>query len=171
MRVLVTATAAASVLAIGLRMEPAQSLPLGGKIAGPDAAVQHVQQQEKGMTGPGQGGQRPGMGSPGQSPGQGGPKMGGPGGGGGQMKGQGGMQYRSGKGMREGGAQLRSERSRRFDRDRDRDRGRGGFHFGFGPGGPSFGYGPRRGGCGWLRQRALETDSPYWWRRYRACRG
>jgi len=25
------------------------------------------------------------------------------------------------------------------------------------------------GGCGWLRRRAVATDSPYWWRRYRAC--
>ena len=27
-----------------------------------------------------------------------------------------------------------------------------------------------RGGCGWLRRRALITGSPYWWHRYRACR-
>jgi hypothetical protein len=27
-----------------------------------------------------------------------------------------------------------------------------------------------RGGCGWLRRRALATGSPYWWHRYRACR-
>ncbi len=26
-------------------------------------------------------------------------------------------------------------------------------------------------GCQYLRQRALATGSPYWWRRYRACRG
>jgi hypothetical protein len=26
------------------------------------------------------------------------------------------------------------------------------------------------GGCYWLKQRALYTGSPYWWRRYRACR-
>jgi hypothetical protein len=25
--------------------------------------------------------------------------------------------------------------------------------------------------CGWLRRRAIETDSTYWWRRYRKCRG
>jgi hypothetical protein len=24
-------------------------------------------------------------------------------------------------------------------------------------------------GCGWLRVRAIETGSRYWWRRYRAC--
>ena len=24
--------------------------------------------------------------------------------------------------------------------------------------------------CGWLRRRALHTNSRYWWRRYRACR-
>ena len=27
------------------------------------------------------------------------------------------------------------------------------------------------GGCEWLRQRALVRGSPYWWRRYRVCRG
>jgi hypothetical protein len=27
------------------------------------------------------------------------------------------------------------------------------------------------GDCGWLRRRAVETDSSYWWRRYRECRG
>jgi hypothetical protein len=26
------------------------------------------------------------------------------------------------------------------------------------------------GDCGWLRRRATETDSTYWWRRYRQCR-
>ena len=25
------------------------------------------------------------------------------------------------------------------------------------------------GGCYWLRRRALETGSPYWWNRYEAC--
>jgi hypothetical protein len=100
----------------------------------------------------------------------------------------GGMQYRSEKGMRgEGGGQLRfgergvrGERGLRGERGfrgergyrgefyrEGRDRrhhGRGGVYFG-----PSYGYGPT--GCSWLRRRALETDSPYWWRRYRACRG
>ena len=32
---------------------------------------------------------------------------------------------------------------------------------------PRRGYGPR---CGWLRERALNTGSRYWWRRYRDCR-
>jgi hypothetical protein len=31
-----------------------------------------------------------------------------------------------------------------------------------------FGY---SGGCGFLRHRARITGSPYWWRRYRICRG
>ena len=35
-------------------------------------------------------------------------------------------------------------------------------------GGPVYAYG---GGCAWLRHRALATGSPYWWRRYRWCRG
>jgi hypothetical protein len=34
-------------------------------------------------------------------------------------------------------------------------------------GGPVLVYGS---GCAWLRHRALVTGSPYWWRRYRACR-
>ena len=59
----------------------------------------------------------------------------------------------------------------RGDRDRDRDRRRfgrrdGGFGLYIAPG---FGYLPAN--CSWLRRRALETGSPYWWRRYRACRG
>jgi hypothetical protein len=48
MRALWTATMAASALAIGLSMDPAQSLPLGGKIASPDAMVQQVQRGERG---------------------------------------------------------------------------------------------------------------------------
>ena len=35
-----------------------------------------------------------------------------------------------------------------------------------------FGFGrPYPADCGWLRRRAIETDSSYWWRRYRECRG
>lgn len=26
------------------------------------------------------------------------------------------------------------------------------------------------GECGWLKRRAIETDSPIWWHRYRRCR-
>ena len=46
--------------------------------------------------------------------------------------------------------------------------------FGYGYGFPyyayygSYGYG--YGGCGWLKIRAIETGSPYWWQRYEACR-
>jgi len=27
------------------------------------------------------------------------------------------------------------------------------------------------GGCYWLKAKALDTGSPYWWNRYAACRG
>lgn len=114
MRYLVTATMAASVFAIGLRMGPAASLPLVDRVASPDTAIQNVQQ----------------------------------------------------RGDRD------RERGYRGDRDRDRDgrrSGRGGFGIEIGPG--YFGYrSGGSGGCGELRRRAVETDSPYWWRRYRACR-
>ena len=30
-------------------------------------------------------------------------------------------------------------------------------------------YGYAYGGCGWLYNRAVVTDSPYWWDRYYAC--
>jgi hypothetical protein len=49
---------------------------------------------------------------------------------------------------------------RRGDRDRGRY-GRRGFEFR-----PGYGY---RGDCGWLRRRALDTGSRFWWRRYRDC--
>jgi hypothetical protein len=26
-------------------------------------------------------------------------------------------------------------------------------------------------GCYWLKRRAIATSSPYWWQRYRRCRG
>ena len=32
----------------------------------------------------------------------------------------------------------------------------------------AYGYGP---GCAWLHQRAVVTGNPYWWHRYRVCRG
>lgn len=47
-------------------------------------------------------------------------------------------------------------------------RGHHGRHFrGFGYGYGFYDYG--NSGCGWLRARAIETGSRYWWRRYRAC--
>lgn len=45
------------------------------------------------------------------------------------------------------------------------------FHGGIFIGPPLFHGYYYRGGCGWLRRRALVTGSPYWWRRYRLCRG
>ena len=38
--------------------------------------------------------------------------------------------------------------------------------YSYGYGGGYYGY----GGCRWLKLRALESGSPYWWRRYEACR-
>jgi hypothetical protein len=38
-------------------------------------------------------------------------------------------------------------------------------------GAPLYGYYAYGGGCAWLRYRALITGSPYWWQRYRWCRG
>ena len=84
----------------------------------------------------------------------------------------------------------RSERSpRNVDRDRQFDRGGGraeardwqrpgyrerirrGHHYGWGPGiGFYFSDGWYYGECGWLKRRALATDSPVWWHRYRRCR-
>jgi hypothetical protein len=54
------------------------------------------------------------------------------------------------------------DRPRGYSGDRDWGRyGRRGFEIR-----PGYGY---RSDCGWLRRRALDTGSPYWWRRYRAC--
>jgi hypothetical protein len=168
-RYLVTATMAASVLAIGLKVAPAQSLPLGDTATGADSAIQKVQREGKGGGGgPAAGGGGGGQGGPAAREGGGGDAMRG----GGGMR-EGGAQFRSERGMREnGGARLRAERGTRGERGvefgyRDRRHGRrdGGVFIERG-----YGYAPG-GGCGWLRQRALATDSPYWWRRYRACRG
>lgn len=77
------------------------------------------------------------------------------------------------------------DRDRQFDRgggraelrDRDwrrpgyRERIRRGHHYGWGPGiGFYFSDGWYYGECGWLKRRALATDSPVWWHRYRRCR-
>jgi hypothetical protein len=178
-----TATMAASALAIGLRVDAAQSLtpanPLGGKIGNPDTSIQLVQQRDKDMPGGGgpsiKGG---GQGMKGNG-GQGGPSMKGGGG-------QGGPSMQGG-GLRQGGSQFRPERGAREGREFREGGGRG-----FRPrggersggviieGGPrrrgggviiERGYGYRPADCGWLRRRALATDSLYWWNRYRACRG
>jgi hypothetical protein len=201
---------AASVLAIGLRIDPAVSLPVGSDIASLDTAILKAQQQGGGM---GQGQGERGGGGAGQG---GGPAArGGDGAGGGAMRqGGGGMREGGGMrqgdgGMREGGAQLRSgergarsdggaglrtERGARGDRggvefgyrergvrgngpragvyiERDRDRRRHGRRDGGGIYIERGGYGYLPASCDWLRRRALATDSPYWWRRYRACRG
>jgi hypothetical protein len=205
-RMVLTATMAASVLAIGLN--PAQALPLGGKTAAPDAVIENAQQKEM-SPGPGQG--SPGMGSPGMgSPGMGSPGMGstgmgtqrqgaqgqggqgqgsraqgsqgqggqamGPGeGGGGRMRGEG-PQFRSGERGGYGYGPRNGQRGERLGErgprggviiGREHDRGQMRRHFGYREfGGPRYGYG---GDCSWLRRRALDTGSGYWWRRYRDC--
>lgn len=80
------------------------------------------------------------------------------------------IQERGDRGDR-GGDRDRGER--RGDRDgrRDWDRRRGGgFNLYIGPGVGVYG-GSAYGNCGWLRRRALDTGSNYWWNRYRRCRG
>jgi hypothetical protein len=66
---------------------------------------------------------------------------------------------RSARGDRDDGPRFRRDDDRDVRRHRRRD-GRDGF----------FGFGPRYDGeCQWLRRRATETGSSYWWRRYRSC--
>jgi hypothetical protein len=149
---------AASVLAIGLTVEPAVSLPLGGKASAPDTAIQKVQQQEKGMGGGSNRGDAPA----GPGPNSGG--MRGEGGQGTAMHGKSAAQLPAGeKGM---GGRHRAQSGAH-------ERGR----YGYGPGkrhrGGGFYFSGRRGGvatCGSLRRRARDTGSPYWWHRYQACR-
>jgi hypothetical protein len=168
MRIVLTATMAASVLAIGL--SSAQSLAPAGNPAGPDGALRLVQQKEMG---PGPAGPGPSMGPGGpgmRSPSQGGPSMGSPPSGGGKMRGEGGPQFRSGeRGM--GYGPRTGERSRVWV-GRERDRGHMRDHTRRHYGGRGFEAGPRFGyvgDCAWLRHRALDTGSRYWWRQYRAC--
>jgi hypothetical protein len=76
----------------------------------------------------------------------------------------GGMTNRPGGGAASRRADLspraRAERNRRVAAAaRARSRPRVGVRFGY------------SGGCGFLARRARATGSPYWWRRFRACRG
>jgi hypothetical protein len=173
MRVVLTATMAASVLAIGLaipNMPPARALALPGAKA--HAAVQLAQQKE--MT-PAPG---PDM-SPGMGPGMGG--MGGqgqssPGGPGQGTQGTPSQGQPSAAGPGPGGRMLHGERGygpRMGERGRvwvGPERGRGHMRHHYGrrgwEAGPGYGY---MAHCGWLRRRAIETGSRYWWRRYRHC--
>ncbi len=159
---------AASVLAIGASMQPAASLPLGGQADSP-GAVHKVQQT---LPGPGtQGGkmrseeqgQRGERGMRGDSP-----RLGQPRGyiNGGRELRRTEREWRGDRDLRRGDRGDRGE-WRRGDRGEwrgDRDRRRfGGPRIEVVPG---FGY---RGDCRWLRRRAIETGSRYWWRRYRDC--
>jgi hypothetical protein len=142
MRNLLAATMAASVLAIGAGTAPAASLPLGGQVEIP-GAVHKVQQL---LPSPGTEGGKMRSGERGMR--ENGSRMGQ------QPRGyiDGGRERRGERGYRgewrgRGGGDWRRYDGRRFDR-------RG------------FGY---RTDCGWLRQRALETGSRYWWRQFRDC--
>lgn len=69
-----------------------------------------------------------------------------------------------------GGAQVEL-RGRDWRRPGYRERIRRGHHYGWGSGiGFHFSDGWYYGECGWLKRRAIETDSPIWWHRYRRCR-
>jgi hypothetical protein len=148
---------AASVLAIGFGMPPAQSVPLAGPSASPGAAIHKVQMQQKDQIAPGQGGPRQ------LTPQQGGPGMS-PGGMQGQMQGPGGERLQPGE--RRGYGPQTGQRRPQVWIGRE--------HHGYGPhhgrrgweGGRGYGY---LSGCGWLRERALATGSRHWWRRYREC--
>jgi hypothetical protein len=170
MRILLAATVAASALAIGAGMEPAVSLPLEDGADNP-GSVHKVQQTlppapsqdtEKGKMRPDE---RGGM----RSKERGGPREGL----GERPRGyiDGGREWRRGEREWRGGdrdfrrgdrGEWRGDRGGwREDRDWRRYGGRRYFE-----GRPGFGY---RIDCGWLRRRALETGSRYWWRRYRDC--
>jgi hypothetical protein len=157
MRILLAATMAASVLAIGASTVPAASLPPADE-AGNPAAVHKVQQT---LPSPGTEGSK-------MRPEQGGKR----GNGNGSRMGQQPRGYINGGRERRGEREWRGDRGEwrgyRGDRGEWRGRGNGDWRRGRrdfeGRGG--FGY---RAGCGWLRRRALETGSRYWWRQYRDC--
>jgi hypothetical protein len=71
---------------------------------------------------------------------------------------------------------LRESGRQRDDVSRSRSRGsakvyRRGTRYSWGPGVEFWFYnGYYYGDCSWLRRRAVETGSQYWWRRYRLCR-
>jgi hypothetical protein len=78
---------------------------------------------------------------------------------------------------RDDGRHFRSDDGRRAFREDGRDRREFFRHhrrddrdrwFGFGR---PYLFDDDYGDCGWLRRRAIETGSSYWWRRYRECRG
>jgi hypothetical protein len=161
MRNMATLTAVASVLAIGMATANAAPLVPNVGVGNSDSLLQKIQG----------GGEQKGPGTP--TPGARGREDGGKGGGPGAMQGgdRGKGADRGFRGGDRGGD--RADRRGRVDIDGDRNRdrrrragGRGGVDIYVGPG--SYGYGP---GCGWLRRRALDTGSSYWWRRYRACIG
>jgi hypothetical protein len=138
MRILLAATMAASVLAIGSSIAPAASVPAGsraGDAGTPVHRTQQKEQQKEVSPGPGTGGDR----------------------------------MRSGeRGSRED--RLRMGQPRGYiDGDREWRRGdrewRGRGRRGWG-GRPGYGH---RTDCGWLRRRALDTGSRYWWRQWREC--
>jgi hypothetical protein len=73
-----------------------------------------------------------------------------------------GLQVRPGeRGVRGYGPRVGESRGVRRGEFRGRHFGRCGWR-----GGRVYGF---TSGCGWLRRRALDTGSRYWWRRYREC--
>jgi hypothetical protein len=179
MRNMATLTAVASVLAIGMATAGAaprfpsngggspdallQQVQRGGEQMGPRSEDSGARGRDSGRGDDGPGATRGGDRGPGYRAGERGERG---------MRGEGRMRD---EGVRQRGrADFDVDRGRRGDRadrrsrvdidvDRDRRRraGRGGVDVYVGRG-----YGP---GCGWLRRRALDTGSGYWWRRYRAC--
>lgn len=73
------------------------------------------------------------------------------------------------------GGHIRSFRGARIGGWRGGRHWRGGRWGGLGWWGPTIGIGLYDGyyysGCRWLYRKAVRTGSPYWWRRYRHCRG
>jgi hypothetical protein len=201
MRNMATLTAVASVLAIGIATTHAAPLFPSEGVGSSDGLLQKVQrggdQMGPGSQSPGARGGEGGGRSDGPGAIRGGDRGTGLRGGEPGMRGEGRMRDQGARPQQRGRADIDIDRGRRGDRadrrsrvDIDVDRGRRGFRSEgrarvdidvdrdrrrrLGRRGVDvyvdrgYGYVP---GCAWLRRRALDTGSGYWWRRYRACIG